>query len=301
MKNGERKKESFLKDTLMSEAIECGFESLAGTSACGTLFMNRFSEEDLRALLDEIGLAEHLKKKGFGAIAFTIERDDSGMHHLGIFSGRPSAHNLLIGLRASETVFSFEKALIIGGTRSMTANVIVMEWIQAQDPRKRFAESDVPLPSQDHPGIGAVPYMLEFLRHVCVRAHRDAVAATPAHLHGAIMYHRRFSFADPDMEGMLRAIIRDCGGYSLADMSWAMVTGCMYEADTGMAFEFEPSTQLYPIGKALNDYFASRGYVRRVRRAMARRRFLLDYDTMVKKRNELLRRRASEKKPDGPR
>ncbi len=296
MKSGNRKKNGFLEEEIISEAIECGFGSLAGTSACGMLFMNRFSEEDIRALFDEIGLADHLRRKGFGAIAFTIERDDSGMHQLGIFGGHPSAHSLLIALRASEAVFSFEKALFVGGTRSVSANVIVMEWIQAQNPRKRFARNDVPLPSQDRPGLGAVPYMLDFLKHVCVRAHRDAVAATPAHLHGAIMYHRRFSFADPEMEGMLRAILRDCGGYSLADMSWAMVTGCMYEADTGMVCDFEPSTQLYPIGKALSDYFTSRGYIRRVRRAMARRRFALDYDTMVKKRSELLRRRVLEKK-----
>jgi hypothetical protein len=222
-----------------------------------TLFMNRFSEEDLRALLDEIGLAEHLKKKGFGAIAFTIERDDSGMHHLGIFSGRPSAHNLLIGLRASETVFSFEKALIIGGTRSMTANVIVMEWIQdrirASVLRKamcRFLHRTIPASGPCRTCSNS------FGTSACARTGtRSPRLSRPSPR--TIMYHRRFSFADPDMEGMLRAIIRDCGGYSLADMSWAMVTGCMYEADTGMAFEFEPSTQLYPIGKALNDYFAS--------------------------------------------
>jgi hypothetical protein len=167
-----------------------------------------------------------------------------------------------------------------------------MEWIQAQNPRKRFARNDVPLPSQDRPGLGAVPYMLDFLRHICMRAHRDAIIATPAHLHGAVMYHRRFRFVDPEMEGMLMAILRDCGGYSLADMSWAMVTGCIYDANSGMACEFEPSTQLYPIGRAMMDCFASRGYIRKVRRAMARRRFALDYGTMVKKRSELLRARS---------
>ena len=275
----------------LSLDVECSFGSRAASSACGELFLNRYDSGDILDIVDDIGLAEHLREKGFKGTAVDIDRDDAGIHHLRVYGDFIDRKNLLITLRISESPYSIDRAALTGGRGSLQLQLFVLEWLQSGNPRGQFGANDVPLPGQEVPPLGAVPYLMELLRRFGVMEHKDGIMDTPAHLHGAMMYSRKFLFVDPAHEGILEAMKRDLGKYGMCDMSWGMTTGTIIETNSGERQRFSPSPQRYPLSPVSGGYFRSRRYRGRVRDIMKRKRFILNHTEMVQKRIDILRKR----------
>lgn len=277
----------------LSRDVECSFGSRAASSACGELFLNRYDSGDILDLLDDVGLTAHLKGKGFTGAAVDIDRDDAGIHHLRLYGDYIDRKNLLITLRISEFPYILDRATLTGARGALQMQLFVLEWLQSGNPREQFGENDVPLPGQDIPPLGAVPYLMEVLRRFGVMEHKDGIMDTPAHLHGAVMYSREFLFVDPVHEGILRALVRDLTTYGLCDMSWGMATGTIIETNSGLRQRFNPSQQIFPLSVLSKRYFNSLRYRKRVRDIMKRKRFVLDEREMVRKRTEMLRKRKT--------
>ena len=275
----------------LSLDVECSFGSRAASSACGELFLNRYDAADILDLLEDAGLTAHLRGKGFSGVAVDIDRDDAGIHHLRMYGDYIDRKNLLVTIRISESPYILDRAALTGARGTVPLQLFVLEWLQSGNPREQFGEHDIPLPGQMIPGLGAVPYLMELLRRFGVMERRDGIMDTPAHLHGAIMYSRRFLFVDPVHEGILQALKRDLGSYGMCDMSWAMATGAIIETNSEQQQKFNPSPQIYPLSPASGKYFFSWRYRRRVRDIMKRKKFILNEQEMIRKRNELLRKR----------
>lgn len=275
----------------LSRDIECSFGSRAASSACGELFLNRYDAGDVMDMLDGAGLTAHLQGKGFKGVAVDIDRDDAGMHHLRIYGDFIDRKNLLITLRVSEMSYTLDRAALIGGRGSVPLHLFVLEWLQSGNPRVKFGADDVPLPGQEMPPLGAVPYLMELLGYFSMMERMDGVMDTPAHLHGAIMYSRYFLFTDPVHEGILRAIQRDLGRHGLCDMSWGMATGTIIERNSGRPQRFNPSPQIYPLSSLSKRYFLSLRYRRRVRDIMKKKKYVLNESVMTQKRADILLKR----------
>ncbi len=240
--------------------FECTLSSVSHSGECADLFLDVYSPDALRGILDRAGIIGHLKGKGISDPLIETEKDEAGVHRLRVYRDRPSPKSLLIDLRLSRLVYAPEERLLSGVIRERRFNAIAIEWVCFQDPRARFSAERPRLPGQTYPGLGAVRFLAPLLLLFAQELGVDAVLDVPERYHSAVMYSKHFMFIDPEREGMLRAAIRDLGAFPLAEVSRAFESGRVRDARTGAPIAYEPSVQVLPFGNELTRYFSSRKY-----------------------------------------
>lgn len=251
-------------------------------------FLGRFTVDDITEIMAKAGLIEHLHDNGFGKIIPTIERDEALVHYLKIYSNKATPDCLLIDLRLSETRFIPDKGFFEKGAELSTLDMIVIEWLTLQNPHSLFTDEKPQLPGQRNPGLGALKFMMDIMFSVGSGVIKDGFLDIPEHIHGAIMYSRKFKFFNPAHEAILRALLRDLGCYSLLDITWGMTTNTILDASTGKPQEHQPSEQIFPVSKRLQDYFNSKKYNDTFKSVYREKRFKLDFKEMIKRRREIL-------------
>lgn len=265
---------------------ECGLDERAHADVCGELFLNRFTESEMRAMIRETGLGARLSKLGYRRLSISIGRDENMHHRLRIFSARSLPEQCLVDLRLSEIVLMPRWRVL-----PRALNVIGIEWMSAVHPLGSFTKKRPRLPGQRYPGFGFLPFLVDLMERIGRAASRDAVMAVPDHAHLAAIYSPFFRFLDPAKEGFLRGVLRGPGAPSLGDFAWGFATGAMLDKKTGEPVLYEPGEQLLPLSKPVNEYFASAEYASRADKATREREFILDVPSMKARRRALLRDR----------
>ncbi len=262
------------------ERFECTMASFSGTGVCQDLFLNRYEERELLDMIEAVGLAGFLRQEGFTKPLIRIDRDPNNIHYLRLYHDRADPDRLLMDLRLSQILYT-------PGTKSARAiapggrfNVLAIEWISLQNPRRKFTAGRPRLPGQDRPGLGAVRFLGPLMEAMARDLLADAVLDVPEHFHAAVMYSKYFTCMDPAREGMIKGVLRDLGSHPLALLSWAFTDGAILDAATGQAVPFEPSEQILPITEKLIDHFASRDYRGRVEEEMNGKKYILEFDRM---------------------
>jgi hypothetical protein len=195
---------------------------------------------------------------------------------------------LMIDLRMSEVKFVPESR----GKKKETAvyDMIVTEWLATQNPlKKEFDKNRPKLPGQSRPGLGVLRFCFDMMYKVAREVFKDGFMDVPDHMHGAIMYSKKYMFYNPAHEAILKAIMRDLGDYQLGDISWGMITETIREKKSGKPQEFSPSEQIFPVSDRMKEYFESKEYRDRFDSVFKKRKYIFDYDLMVKKREEMLK------------
>lgn len=256
------------------------------------LFLNRFSPREIMEIASTVGLADHLEKSGFHNLTAEVDKDDTLIHYLKIYTGGISPGNLLIDLRLSESRFIPNEKLFLSEKGSTTLDMIVIEWLSAENPKNLFDPSRPQLPGQKKPGLGCLNYLMEMMYIVGREVIKDGFMDIPDHLHGAIMYARKFLFFDPVQEAILRAIARDMKEYSLPDISWGMITGTIVDESTGKPQVYDPAEQIYPLSRRIKKYFSSRTYQKRFKEVYKKKHYLFDYEKMKAMREQILKNKS---------
>lgn len=259
-----------------------------------TLFLNRFKPEDIMSLLTQVGLIKHLNSIGFNNIKVDIKKDENLIHHLKIYYDSTIPENLLINLRVSESKFVPDKRFFEDTSEPVVLDMVIIEWLSAQKPAKNFDSEKPQLPGQSNPGLGSLSYMMELMYLVGDKLFVDGFMDIPDHLHGAVMYSRKFKFFNPSHEAVLKAILRDLKDYSLTDLSWGMITKTIIDKTTGQPQVYDPSEQIVAVSKFMKDYFNSKKYQNKFSRVYKSKKYYFDYEAMLKKREELLREKKAE-------
>lgn len=253
-----------------------------------SLFLNRFSNNDILQIAQKVGLVSHLEKLGFNDLVVVIDCDDALIHYLKIYNEKVEPNCLLIDLRLSETRFVPKNDQFI--KRGIAAlDMIVIEWLSAENPKSDFNPSKPQLPGQKKPGLGCLNYLMDMMYIVGREVIKDGFMDIPEHMHGAIMYSRKFKFFNPAHEAILKAILRDLQGYSLLDISWGMITGTIVDATTGKPQVYDPSEQIFPLSRRMKNYFKSKEYNKKFEEVYKKKRYRFEYDKMVAMRNEILK------------
>ncbi|MBP7738914.1 MAG: hypothetical protein KA369_23290 [Spirochaetes bacterium] len=262
------------------ERFECTMASISGTGACQDLFLNRYDDRELADIMERTGLMGHLRTTGFTKPLLLIDRDPNNIHYLKVYDAKAGPDRLLVDLRLSQILYTpgtkGARAVAPGGR----FNVLAIEWISLQDPRRKFTADRPRLPGQDRPGLGAVRFLGPLVETIGRDLMADAALDVPEHFHAAVMYSRKFTYMDPAREGMMRGVLRDLGSHTLAELSWAFVDGAILDAVTGKPVPFEPSEQILPVTEGLIRHFASRDYRDRVEEEMKKKKYILDYGRM---------------------
>lgn len=273
-------------------------ENSLGLQAMGekdnALFLNRFTVDDIMAMLEEVGLIGHLDFLGFGHVRARIFKDETMINHLQIYDERIDADHPLIDLRLSESTFLPEKRFFEKSKDHIPLDMVVIEWLSARNPLRNFGTDRPQLPGQSRPGLGSLRYMMKVMYQVGQDLHKDGFMDIPDHFHGAVMYTQKFLFFNPAHEAILQAMLRDLGKYSLGDLSWGIITGTIINKKTGEPQVYDPSEQVFPLSNFMKRYFRTRKYRHKFNEIYRNRSYHFDYRAMLKKRESILKTKKPE-------
>ena len=245
-----------------------------------TLFLNRFSEYDIRKFFSKSGMTSYLASRSFEKLVYKIFQDESLVHHLEVYSNFEDTVNMLIDLRLSELKFSPENS-------TKTYDTFLIDWFMTRNPNSlKFKKSKPQLPGQKSPGLGLLNIMIKIMKLVSCASLNDGFINVPDHLHLALMYSRNFYFYDPKYEGMLRAVLRDLKNDGLYNISWAAVTNSIISKSTCKPLQFSPSHQVYPVSDKMKKHFSSSYYTKALKLAM-KEHFYINYEKMNKEKKKI--------------
>jgi hypothetical protein len=255
------------------------------------IFLKRFTPDELMKIIKKVGLTDHLDSMGFQNCFIEVDQDDTYINYLKLYYSSKTPDNLLLDLRVSETRFTPKKELIEMGFDNKTYDMVVIEWLSAQNPKQSFERNKPQLPGQKRPGLGILKYCFDMMYIVAREVIKDGFMDVPDHMHGAIMYSKKFKFYNPVHEGILQAILRDLGKYSMLDISWGMLTGTVFDEKKGEPQAYDPSEQIFYVSERLRRHYNSRAYRSIFNKYFKKKRYRFDYNEMVRKRDLILKKK----------
>jgi len=86
--------------------------------------------------------------------------------------------------------------------------------------------------------------------------------------------------------------MRDLKEYSLADISWGVITETIIDKYKNMPAVYAPGEQIHYVSNRMRKYFKSRKYVETFNKYYKRKKYYFDYDEMVRKRNLILQSKS---------
>ncbi len=82
--------------------------------------------------------------------------------------------------------------------------------------------------------------------------------------------------------------MRDLKDYSLADVSWGVITETIIDLDKNRPAIYDPGEQIHYVSKRMQKYFESPKYIKTFNKYYYRKKYRFDYEEMVCKREEIL-------------
>jgi hypothetical protein len=261
-----------------------GTDELLGNLRRPSLFLDRFSLGDIQSAVRRWGIHSALVGRG---IDYQVAMDTSN----------PQRHELRFSLPDGQLlgelglgVLDYDLGKLCPWSRGGKARLLVVQWIRLQDPRRRFGGGVLPLPGQEHPGLGVGQQVMGLIHAVAVDLHLDGVINRPEFLHNAFLYLPHFRFALPDIQGRLDALLRDVMPIPVVELAWAMESGALRDEAGDTAFQWFRSEQVLPVSARLKRFFAGMRY--KALRTASRKRASFSVDLAGLERTmEDLRRR----------
>ena len=253
------------------------------------LFLGRYGKEDIRAKLERTQILPALRSYGFDPLILEVESDGLIEHRIFIHTGQRTYDRIVMELRLREGVFKIRDTIshfkpdLAGLVKGDTIPMLWIDWLLLQNPSKQFNPVKPRLPEQKYPGLGVLGLVVPLLGEFARETHKQAVLDIPEHFHGAFFYSKWMKFFNPEMEGKMRAILRDLAGYSLAAISWGVLLDCLFNIALERFEEWKPGEQIYAISPGLENYFCSESYRQISERALAQNKYRLDFPRMKDK------------------
>lgn len=250
------------------------------------LFMGRYDDKELMAMLDRVGIIGILHKKGYRNLVVSIIRQDDYTSRLYVNFDSQEKDTRLIELIVREGIFRPREVFVDSYDFSEGLSMLLIEWVALQDPKARFSPDKPRLPGQQYPGIGGLKNMQEFLYDLGKSSGKDAIVDVPEYFHSAAIYSRlyteiydrMYAFFSPVEAGIMQAMLRDLTGRPLADISFAVAFDCLCDAHTSERVKWRTSEQIYPISKKLQRYVEDKEYKRIAIKTMAEHAFAMDWE-----------------------
>jgi hypothetical protein len=245
-------------------------------------FLNRYSLNDMKNILDKTGLYKHLDKLGFSGTITDIHCDNEHIHYLKVYDTKKDQSHLIIDLRLSEGRF-------IPNDSALSYDMFFIEWLQSQNPRTADFSAERPqLPGQKRPGLGCLKYLTAMMQLVSTDLTRDGFLDVPDHFHLAVIYSRNFKFFSPVEEGKMLAVLRDLDSSSLPDIAWGVITKSIIDKKTGEMFKYAPSEEIFPLSDRMKDYFSGSVYSKKVKETLKSAKYILDVTKMQSEKKRIL-------------
>lgn len=233
-----------------------------GAGSASGRFLGAFSRHGVELLLERSGILAQLRSRGFRALRVDLDTRE-GAHTLRALTDDPP-DTVLVELRAQRS-----RQAVPG------LEVIALEWLLLQNPRKEFSPARPRLPGQQHPGLGLLKDIMGWLIVVCETHGLDGIFFTVSHYHIAVQSRRLVRPLDPTDEARLEAFATALRGRGLAEAAAAVATGQVVDAESGEAIEWRPVPTVLPVSADLRARVSGPEYTAAVARERARFGFRL--------------------------
>lgn len=213
----------------------------------GTRVLGAFSRHAIEVSLEQVGILDLVRRRGHPDPSVEIAFG-SGTGELIRLYGDADRTLLLMELRVSRN-----RRLVPG------MEVLYVEWLLLQDPRRAFSTVEPRLPGQAHPGLGMLREVVAWLILLCERLELDGMASAPSQYYMAVLGRHHLRFLDGDAQARFAALHGLLAGMPLAAAEAALAAGRVVHAKTGETVLWEPGIAVYPVSRRLRTLLRSRG------------------------------------------
>jgi acetoin utilization deacetylase AcuC-like enzyme len=213
-----------------------------------TRFLGYFSKVGVELILEQFGIFQQLRARGFRNPELQLELD------------HPLGQTLRIWGDASHTELLVEVRLSRSARALPNREVLVVEWLLLQNPRETSWGHRSPLPGQTHPGLGMLRELFGWLVVVAETLGLDGLFFRPAHYHIAVQSHRFAFFVDPAHEALFRKLQALLGQCGLAQASHLVETGQVLQLPSGEPLVWEAFPMVLPVSEELKAWASGEAY-----------------------------------------
>lgn len=174
-------------------------------------FLGHYTAEGLEYALHAYGVLDQVRRLGYDRFRVDLGRAGTG-DRLRLWGHAGGREHLLFEVVASRETVAGRPVLFVN-------------WLTLRHPRGTFSDRRPRLPGQEVPGLGLAREAGELLARVAARLELDGVAFRPAWFHTAYAAGGAFAFADPEVQGRFRALVRDLGHLPLLELTQAVAEG----------------------------------------------------------------------------
>lgn len=283
MKLFSAKVKPFGKDVPLVEEGEI-FATLAERKG-SFLFLGRYSLNEVLAVMRKRNFLKEAVKRNLWPLDYELDSREYPLQRLQIFYRDKSPENLIVDLKIREAEYPLKVRL--GGLNAvLSPKSLVLEWLTLQNPLEAFTETHTPLPGQTRPGLSVSKKIMDTFVYLARVTHKDCLVAFPAFFHNALLFSRYFRFLNPEKEGEVAAIRKAFSHMPFKQLAWIVHLNCLRRKD-GSPYEWRSEEQVYPLNRALKEYFESRDYRDRLKAAQRGLEFVVDREGFLKKAAEI--------------
>ncbi len=228
-----------------------------------TRFLSYFSKVGIELMLEQFGILEQLRARGFRQPTLGFDLDHPLGQTLRIWSA-PDRKELLVEIRVARSA------------RAIPGNeVMAVEWMLLQNPREPFTEERRRLPGQAHPGLGMLREFFGLLVILCEALELDGLLFNPATYHVAALSAPMISFLKPEHEAFFRAVQDAVLDLGLDEASLAVSELRVIDEATRRPVEWQPCPMVLPVSERLRELVSGDVYEAAAREARASLRYRL--------------------------
>ncbi len=221
-------------------------------AAATTRLLGYYTKHGVELALERLGFFDRLRERGYQGLEVRIDVASRLGQTVRIVSP-DNPREPLVELRARRDA-----------TTVRGLELLRVEWLELQDPRRSFSRDRPRLPGQKHPGLGLLRDVVALLVLVCERLGLDGIVFTPSHYHLAVQSRRHLRFLDPAVEARFRAVLRALHAHPLAEATRAVDEGRVIDEHSGEVFTWIPAPMVIPVTERLRSLVQSEEYERAV-------------------------------------
>jgi acetoin utilization deacetylase AcuC-like enzyme len=230
--------------------------SLTGHQRSGR-WLGYYSRDGIELALERYGFLDQLRARGFERLSIDCDFDDESGQTLRIFAG-PGRKGPLLELRVRRDA-----------TTAPGFELVRVEWLMLQDPRRSFRGDHEQLPGQKHPGLGLLRDVIALLVMLCERLGLDGIVFLPSHYHLAVQSQRHLRFLEPSDEARFRAMRDALGDLALSRATHVVHEARLVDTRTGGPARWVPAPRVLPVSDRLKQRVGNRDYEERVASLMS--------------------------------
>ncbi len=241
------------------------------------LFLGFYSKQGLNLVFEKYGIFNTLKNIGFKSPLLDIDTSDAYVHKLTIHDKSKKPENLLAEIVLKKEIITIDMPFKTS-LNGRQFEVLAIEWMSMQNPKKLFSADRPQLPGQQYPGLGIASKAIELLIIISWRLKLSGLLNTPDHYHNAYLYSRIFFYLDPGFQARLKALHRDMAGHSLDEAAWALEWGAVKDLNTNQPLKWTPGKEIVPLNSDIKKLFNSFTYRLLVKKMSKNFKYELDME-----------------------